>query len=70
MNEEEFEKHFVKMMFKKFYDTLNEILTERIKEILDYVENDCVCANYKQKHRSELLKKLTGENKNFIYKGS
>jgi len=72
MNEEEIRKVVRQVLFdmiiepQVFKDLKESIVTGAI----DYVENNCVCKNYRQKHRTELLKKLTGENKTFKYTGA
>lgn len=70
MNEEEFERQFIKIIIKRFYDVFNDIFGERIRDAVEIVETECVCANYKQKCRSKLFETLTGKKQTFKYSGS
>ena len=63
MNEEEFGVMLNKILVKMFLKNLDyrQIIEPVIAEVIDYIENECICANYTQKCRSELIKKLTGK---------
>lgn len=72
MNEEEIRKVVRKVLFDmiiepKLYEDLKESI---VTGAINYVENNCICKNYRQKHRTELLKKLTGKKRTFKYKGA
>lgn len=72
MNEEELKNMIRVTIFEMFMDKteIKHIVESKVDEVMYYIEHECVCANYKQKHRSELIKKLTGENKIFKYSGA
>ena len=74
MNEDFIRKIIREEIFFLFYEMfsgeLKTILPNQFTAAVEYIEKDCVCANYNQKHRTELIKKMTGKNKNFKYSGA
>ena len=72
MNEKEIEALVHRTIVKMYIDNsdLKDTLESRVADVIRYIEHGCVCANYNQKHRTELLKKLTGKNKTFKYTGA